>query len=81
MQELLERGRSYKEKYMNEKCWKVLLRFDENKKGEVLEFREDIGGIHSGLSAIVKDDRWKPVEIVRRSEAFATPLRNQEPLV
>jgi hypothetical protein len=55
------------QKYGGGKGWQLGLRFDESKPGEVMEFREQVGGVHSGLSCIMKDDRWRPVEIIRRS--------------
>lgn len=63
---MLDRGLSYKEKYGGERGWRLLLRFDENRKGEVLEWREDVGNIFSLISAQCKDDRWKEIELIRR---------------
>ena len=63
--ELLDRGLTLKEKYGGDQGWKLGLRYDENQPGEVLEFRETVGGAQSGLSCLIKDDRWKPIEIIR----------------
>lgn len=72
---MLDRGLSLKDKYRGERGWKLLLRFDENRKGEVLEWREDVGNVFSLISAQCKDDRWKPIELIRRSEAFDSSSR------
>ena len=80
MNEVLDRGLSLKQKYRGERGWKLLLRFDENRTGEVLEWKEDVGNIFSLISAQCKDDRWKPIELIRRSHGFGTPAkaRNSE---
>lgn len=63
----MDRGLSVKEKYGGDRGWKLLLRFDENRKGDVLEIREHTGDFFSGIATSEKDDRWKAVEIVRKS--------------
>jgi hypothetical protein len=66
--DLLDRGKSLKEKYGGDYGWKLGLRYNEDRPGEVLEFRESVGGAFSGLSCLIKDDRWKPVEIIRKND-------------
>jgi hypothetical protein len=68
LNELLDRGKTLKEKYGGEYGWRLGLRFDEDRIGDVLEYREDVGGAFSGLSCINKDDRWKPIEIIRQND-------------
>ena len=63
----MDRGLSVREKYGGERGWKMLLRFDERRKGDVLEWRQDAGGMFAGIATREKDDRWKPIEIVRKS--------------
>ncbi len=66
----MEKGLSLKEKYGGERGWRLLLRFDETQKEQCLEYRENVGGMFSGLECRVKDDRTKPIELIRRpSEA------------
>ena len=62
---MMDRGLSLKEKYGGDKGWKLQLRYDENKPGDILQFRESIS---DNLSCLIKDDRWKPVEIVQKME-------------
>ena len=66
--ELLDKGLSLNQKYGGDKGWKLSLRFNEETPGDAIEYRESVGGVHSGLSCLIKDDRWKPVEIIRRSQ-------------
>jgi hypothetical protein len=67
LNEVLDLGLSLIEKYGGERGWRLLLRHDENKKGDVLEWREDVGNIFSLIASRCKDDRWRPVELIRRS--------------
>ena len=64
--EMMDRGLTLKEKYGGDKGWRLQLRYDENKPGDILQFQESVSG---NLSCLIKDDRWKPVEIVRKAEA------------
>jgi hypothetical protein len=47
------------------------LRYDEEKPGEILQFRESVSGEQSGLSCLIKDDRWKPIEIIRKCDSVS----------
>lgn len=44
LNELLDKGLSVREKYGGERAWKLLLRHDENKKGDIITLRENVGG-------------------------------------
>jgi|LauGreDrversion4_2_1035121.scaffolds.fasta_scaffold59368_1 hypothetical protein len=64
---LLDKGLSLREKYGGEYGWRVTLRHDEKRKGEVLSYKEHVGSFFSAISSQWKDDRWQPVEIIRQS--------------
>lgn len=78
LHDLMDRGLTLKEKYGPERGWKLSLRFDENRKDEPLILRESIG--FTGLQTKSIDDRWKPVELIRKNynDAYCSP-RQVEP--
>lgn len=43
------------------------LRYNENAKGAILEYSEGVGAFHQGIAYKIKEDRKKPVEIIRRN--------------
>jgi hypothetical protein len=73
----LDKGLPFKVKYGGEKGWKLSLRYNENTR-EPLEWKEDVGGFTSGIAARCKDDRFKPIEVVRPCIELCNPLPNLE---
>jgi len=66
---VLDKALSVRDKYGPEFGWKLNLRYNEERVGgEPIEFREQVGGAQSGISCIVKDDRWRPVELIRKPD-------------
>jgi hypothetical protein len=43
------------------------LRYDESHKDAVLEYSEAVGALHQGISYKIKEDRKRPVEVIRRN--------------
>lgn len=73
LNELLDRGLSVSDKYGGERGWRLLLRHNEDRKDEVFQFREQVGCDLGGIESRNIDDRWKPVEIIRKNKEFNTP--------
>jgi uncharacterized protein YwqG len=73
---VLDRGQSIQEKYGNSWGWKLQLRHDENRIGDIVEFKENVGGKFSGICSQTKDDRWKPIEIIRKNKDLNEAMGN-----
>jgi hypothetical protein len=63
---LLDKGQTLNEKYGDARGWRMSLRYDDDKKGEQLEYTESSGPLHQGISYKIKDDRKIPIEIIRK---------------
>ncbi len=44
--ELLDLGQDIREKFGDERGWKMSLRYNENVKGAILEYSEGVGALH-----------------------------------
>jgi len=67
--ELLDLGQDMREKFGDERGWKMSLKYDE-KLDSFVEYRERVGAIHQGISYVIREDRKRPVEIIRRNQHF-----------
>jgi hypothetical protein len=47
------------------------LRYNEENPDEVLEYSENVGPLHSGISYKIIDDRRKPIEMIRKTEIIS----------
>ncbi len=65
--ELVDLGSNIREKFGDLRGWKMSLRYNENAKDAIIQYSEGVGAEHQAISAMIKEDRKRPVEIIRRN--------------